>query len=71
MAVWYTTTVCSMEKCGLVLMATALAFPCLAPRLSYHGFYTIDLSLSASILRHLVRELSVRDTVFCQGCVQA
>lgn len=71
MAAWYTTTVCSMEQCGLVLMATALAFPCLAPQLSYHGFYTIDFSLSASILRYLVRELSVTDIVSCQGCVQA
>lgn len=59
--------VCRMECCGPVLIATALAFPCLVPRLSYHGFYTIDFSLSASILRYLVCELSVTEIVSCQA----
>lgn len=60
-----------MELCELVLMVTASAFPCLAPQLSYHGFDTIDFSLSASILRFLVRELPVTEIVSRQGCVQA
>lgn len=30
-----------MEQCGFVMMATALAFPCQAPQLGYHEFYTI------------------------------
>lgn len=30
-----------MEQCGFVMMATASAFPCQAPQLGYHEFYTI------------------------------